>query len=234
MAVIRAGNHFPKGWDMPKLECLERTIEVKVAGRPLDPMQEINSAPFLRALLGGPPAAARAFRRLVEVTHPQLTRYIGRYFRDSEHVRDVLQETYLAAHRALPRFEGKSKLTTWVYSLAYHKVCDRLAEKYKPGRPQSGLAHQVWEPESHHPLVDEVLHQARLAAWIREAAENIPEMYREAYRLRDLHGLSGVEAAESLGISTTLIRVRLHRARCLIVEHLQRRFPAVFAAGVPL
>ena len=218
---------------MLKSDTLERIIEVKEAGRPLDSKQEINSPPFLKALLGGAPAAERAFRRLVEVTHPQLTRYIGRYFRDSELVQDVLQETYLAVHRALPRFEGKSKLITWVYSLAYHKVCDLLAEKYKTGYPQTDLDNQVWEPESHDPLVDEVIHRARLVAWIREAAENIPEPYREAYRLRDLDGLSGEEAAESLGISNTLIRVRLHRARCLIVERLQKRFPAVFADGFP-
>jgi RNA polymerase sigma-70 factor, ECF subfamily len=224
---------FPKGWDMPKPDTLERIIEVKVAARPLDPMQEINAPAFLKALLGGPPAAGRAFQRLVQSTHLPLTCYIGRYFRDPEQVQDVLQETYLAAHRALPRFEGKSKLTTWLYSLAYHKVCNRLAEKYRPGYPQIDLDNQVWEPESSDPLVDEVLHRARLVAWIREAAEDIPELYRDAYRLRDLDGLSGEEAAEVLGISTTLIRVRLHRARCLIVERLQKRFPAVFAGGVP-
>jgi RNA polymerase sigma-70 factor, ECF subfamily len=217
---------------MHMLDTLERTIEVKVAGKSLDPMQEINTQSFLKALLSGPPAASRAFRRLVEVTHPQLTRYIGRYFRDPEVVQDVLQETFLAVHRALPRFEGKSKLTTWVYSLAYHKVCDRLAEKYRVGNQTTDLEDQVWEPESADPLVDEVLHRERLVAWIREAASEIPELYREAYRLRDLDGLSGEEAAEVLGISTTLIRVRLHRARCMIVERLQKRFPAVFAGGV--
>ncbi len=215
------------------LEIMERTIEVKVAARPSDPMQEINSPVFLKALLGGAPAAAKAFRKLVEITHPHLTRYIGRWFRDPEQVQDVLQETFLAVHRALPRFEGKSKLTTWMYSLAHHKVCDRLAEKYRPGYAQTDLESQGWEPESPDPMVDEILHQARLVGWIREAAADIPELYREAYRLRDLDGLSGEEAAKVLGISTTLIRVRLHRARCMIVERLQKRFPAAFAEGVP-
>jgi RNA polymerase sigma-70 factor (ECF subfamily) len=230
--VTRAVTNIPKG-DMLKPDTLERAIEVKVAGRPLDPKQEINSPAFLKALLGGAPAAARAFRRLVEVTHPELTRYIGRYFRDPELVQDVLQETYLAMHRALPGFEGKSKLTTWIYSLAHYKVCDRLAEKYRPGYPRTVLDGQGWEPESSDPLADEVLHRARLVAWIRETAQDIPELYRDAYRLRDLDGLSGEEAAQILGISTTLIRVRLHRARCMIVERLQKRFPAVFAGGVP-
>jgi RNA polymerase sigma-70 factor (ECF subfamily) len=168
----------------------------------------------------------------VVAIHPRLSRYIGRYFRDQDLIEDVLQETYLAVHRALPRFEGKSKLTTWVYSLAYHKVCDCLSEKYRSGRQAPEAEAAGWEPESPATPIDVALHQARLAAWIREAAEEIPELYREAYRLRDQDGLSGEEAAEVLGISATLIRVRLHRARCLIVERLQKRFPAAFAEGM--
>ena len=214
------------------LEIIERTIVVKVAARPLDPMQEINSPVFLKALLSGPPAASKAFRKLVEGTHTQLSRFIGRWFRDPDLVQDVLQETYLAAHRALPRFEGKAKLTTWLYSVAHHKVCDRLSEKYRFGYAQTDLETQGWEPECADPTADEVLHRTRLVAWIRDAAEDIPDLYREAYRLRDLEGLSGEEAAEALGISTTLIRVRLHRARCMIVERLKKRFPAAFAEGV--
>ncbi|MDB5051768.1 MAG: hypothetical protein JWO30_4839 [Fibrobacteres bacterium] len=216
---------------------LERPVAVRVAiiaKKPSDPMQEINSSIFLRDLRSGAPAATKAFRKLVETAHPQLSRYVGRYFRDPDLVQDVLQETFLAVHRALPRFEGKSKLTTWVYSLAYHKVCDRLAEKYRVGYPVSEEGEHVWEPESADPLADEALHQSRLVKWIREAAEEIPVLYREAYRLRDLDGLSGEEAAEVLGISATLIRVRLHRARCLIVERIQKRYPDAFAEGISL
>lgn len=214
------------------LDVMEREIAVKAAWKPADAMLEVNAPVFLKALIGGAPTASKAFRTLVEATHPHLTRYIGRYFRDADLVQDVLQETFLAVHRALPRFEGKSKLTTWVYSLAYHKVCDRLAEKYRPGYANGGIDFPGHEPESDDPQVDEVLHQARMVQWIRDAAEDIPLLYREAYLLRDVEDLSGEEAAEALGISTTLIRVRLHRARCMIVERLYKRHPAAFAEGV--
>lgn len=214
------------------LDVMQREIAVKAAGKPADTLQEVNAPVFLKALMGGAPAASKAFRKLVEATHPHLTRYIGRYFRDADLIQDVLQETFLAVHRALPRFEGKSKLTTWVYSLAYHKICDRLAEKYRSGYSNGDIECPGHEPESDDPLVDEVLHRARLVQWIKAAAEDIPLSYREAYRLRDVEGLSGEEAAGALGISTTLIRVRLHRARCMIVERLHKRHPTAFAQGV--
>jgi RNA polymerase sigma-70 factor, ECF subfamily len=209
-----------------------RILTVKTAGKPHDPIQEINSPAFLKALLGGAPAAPRAFRALVKAMHPQLARFVGRWFRDQDQIQDVLQETFLAVHRALPRFEGKSKLTTWVYSLAHHKVCDKLSEKYRAGRGQAEDGDHAWDLESPDPGPDEALHQARLVEWIRAAAEILPPMYREAYRLRDLEGLSGDEAAAALAISPTLIRVRLHRARALIVERLQKTHPGLFAEGI--
>lgn len=209
-----------------------RIVTLKTAVKPLDPLLEINSPVFLKVLLGGAPAAPRAFRALVKAMHPQLARFVGRWFRDQDQIQDVLQETFLAVHRALPRFEGKAKLTTWVYSLAHHKICDKLSEKYRAGRGQTGDGDHLWDLESPDPGPDEALHQARLVAMIRAAAETLPPMYREAYRLRDLEGLSGDEAAVALSISPTLIRVRLHRARALIVERLQLRHPGLFAEGI--
>jgi RNA polymerase sigma-70 factor (ECF subfamily) len=210
---------------------LERAAPAAVVGTAPDPMGEVNAPEFLEALLDGTPLASIAFRKLVETVHPHLVRYIGRHFRDPDLIQDVLQDVFMAAHRSLPRFEGKSKLTTWLYSLAYHKVCDRLAEKYRIGYPDTSALGPEWELESAAPLPDERLHRSRLVRWIEDASEGIPERYREAYRLRDVEGLSGEEAAAALGISTTLIRVRLHRARCLIVERIRKRHPAAFAEG---
>jgi RNA polymerase sigma-70 factor (ECF subfamily) len=174
-------------------------------------------------------AGERAFRDLTIHMHPLLSRYIGRWFSDPEAVEDVLQETFLAVHRSLPRFEGKSRLTTWVYSLAHHKAMDRLSEKYRPGLCgeqswEDGLEHEAPEPRP-----DEAAHQTLLIARICAAAEAIPGIYREAWRMRDQDGFSGEETAEALGITPTLVRVRLHRARSMIVAMLRQQSPGLFA-----
>jgi RNA polymerase sigma-70 factor, ECF subfamily len=203
-------------------------VEVRVAQKPRDLAREINSPAFLKALLDGGSAAERAFRDLVIHMHPLLSRYVGRWLGDPEAVRDVLQETFLAVHRSLCRFEGKSRLTTWVYSLAHHKTMDRLSEKYKPG--QTGEPRECDpEHETSDPRPDEAAHQTLLIARIRSAADVLPCIYREAWRMRDLEGLSGEEAAEALGITPTLVRVRLHRARSLIVARLKQESPGLFA-----
>jgi RNA polymerase sigma-70 factor, ECF subfamily len=215
------------------LEEKEVRIEVRVAREPRDRAREINSPAFLKALLGGPPAAERAFRDLMLHLHTPLSRYVGRWLGDMDAVQDVLQETFLAVHRGLPRFEGKSRLTTWVYSLAYHKAMDRLSEKYRPGVAEpAGEAGP--EPEAPGPRPDETVHEALLVASIHSAAGAIPELYREAWRLRDVEGLSGEEAAEALGITPTLVRVRLHRARGLIAARLRQERPGLFGETAPV
>lgn len=203
-------------------------IQVRVAEMPQEPALEINSPAFLKALRDGSPVADRAFRDLVLHMRGPLTRFIGRWFRETESVEDVFQETFLAVHRSLPRFEGKSRLTTWVYSLAQHKIMDRLSEKYKMGSGSSDPRAQAWEAEATDPRPDEAAHQSLLIARIRSAAGTLPDLYREAWRLRDVEELSGEEAAEALGITPTLVRVRLHRARCLIVARLRKEQPGLF------
>lgn len=204
-------------------------VQVRVAAMPRDPAREINSPAFLKALRNGPPAAERAFRDLALHMRFPLVRFIGRWLRDPEAIEDVMQETFLAVHRSLPRFEGKSRLTTWVYSLAHHKVMDRLSEKYKPGYGAEQPVEHGWDVEALDPWPDESAHRTLLIKQVRAAAQGIPPLYREAWHLRDVEGMSGEEAAEALGITPTLVRVRLHRARNLIVASLRRDRPGLFA-----
>jgi RNA polymerase sigma-70 factor, ECF subfamily len=217
------------------IEKMDVRFEVRVAEKPRDPSLGINSPAFLKALRDGSPASKRAFRDLVLHMRAPLIRFIGRWFRETESIEDVFQETFLAVHLSLPRFEGKSRLTTWVYSLAQHKIMDRLSEKYRPGRGGAQVCAQTCEVEAPDLRPDEAAHQSLLIARIRSVAEALPELYREAWRLRDMEAMSGEEAAEALGITPTLVRVRLHRARCLIVDRLRKERPGLFGelqAGV--
>jgi len=218
---------------------MKALAEIRISGLAPEPFQkgelfqEINSPAFLAELRSGRPRCQRAFRRLVLVTHPKLVRFLGRYLRSSECVQEALQETYLGVHRGLARFEGKCRLTTWIYSMAYRKACDCLAQKYRRNylEAEVGTDGDIWEDYGNQEAPpDEALHQTRLVQEILSAAKLLPEMYREAYQLRDVDGLSGEEAASVLDISETVIRVRLHRARRLIGEGRGKKLPSLFAA----
>jgi hypothetical protein len=63
---------------------------------------------------------------------------------------------------------------------------------------------------------------------VRSAADILPEHYREVWRLCDVETMSGEEAAEAMGITPALVRVRLHRARGLILDRLRKERPGLF------
>lgn len=192
---------------------------------PNEPFLEINTASFLNEVRSGNPGRERAFSQLFNQTHAPLSSYVHRYFPDSCIVEEILQETYIAVHRGLPRFEGRCKLSTWIFSLAYHKICDKMAEKYRKVNSPPTPSHILENIESKDPLPDSVLMQLELVRMVELAAAKLDSKYRDVHYLRDFEGLSGEETSLELGITKSLVRVRLHRARCLIVEKIRSQFP---------
>lgn len=188
---------------------------------PKDPFHDINSPAFLENLRPGRPQCEKAFRFLFQRTQARLTAHIRRSLADAGAVQDVLQETYMAAYRGLPSFEGRCKLSTWLFSLAYHKVCDRLSEKYRAHGAED-LRHGDLEVlESKDPWPDAALIEAELVRLIETIAHSLAPKYREVHKLRDFEGLSGGESARALGISESLVRLRLHRARGMIGKRME-------------
>lgn len=200
--------------------------------------EEINSPEFLEMLLAPGPSGRRAFTRMVQGTHEQFLGFIRRQLPSPDECLEVLQEVYLAVHKGLPRFEGKSKLTTWIFSLAHHKICDRIGDKSRGHRELTESREAALSTESAG-----AERWAGITAWdsppdrlsarnaveglIGKAVEALPEAARLVYQLRDLEGLSGEEAAEVLGITPDNVRVQLHRARKQIVEWVREKMAGV-------
>jgi len=193
-----------------------------------DPFREINTSTFLEELRLGNAGCRKAFSRLFRQINPHLTSYVGRYFPQTDTAQDVLQEVYLAVHRGLPRFEARSRLSTWIFSLAYHKVCDELAEKYHEKDRNQIQSDRVPEVESNDLPPDEAIIQSERVRMIVDASARLSGKYRDVHILRDFEGMTGEETARVLGIPKALVRVRLHRARCMIVDGIRRRFPLSF------
>lgn len=146
-----------------------------------------------------------------------------------ESAEDVVQESWLLAFRALPTFEGRSSLKTWltriVINAAYSRhrydktritvsldeVMDEgmpMAERFdKHGHWQDPLAH--WQSET----PEELLGRAELAGILQKSMQTLPEAQRLVWLLRDQSGLEFKEIAESLKTSEANVRVLLHRAR---------------------
>lgn len=206
--------------------------------RSIPDFEEINSPEFLAQLLTKGPVGQRAFARMVEGTHDKFLGFIRRQLSAQEECLEVLQEVYLAVHKGLPGFAGKSKLTTWIFSLAHHKICDRIGNRDRAHQEltesrEAGLSTETAGSERWAGITswdappDRITARNAVEGLIGKAIEALPAQARQVYQLRDLEGLSGEETAEVTGLGLDNVRVQLHRARKQIVEWVQGKMTGV-------
>lgn len=146
---------------------------------------------------------ADAFMELIAPHRPHLESPIYRLLDDAGEMPDVLQEVYLSAYRALPKYRGDADLGTWLHRIAYN-ACLR----YRSRRPQIGEPGHDREPTaSDH--ADEAAERLDVAA----ALAGLPLDQRALVLLVDCHGLQYQAAAEVLGIPLGTVSSRLASAR---------------------
>ena len=92
-------------------------------------MSEIEESEFLAALQNGD---RQAFARLVDETSTQIYRTARQILGDEQDAEDVLQETYMKAFKALPTFEGRSSLSTWLHRIAVNEALMLIRKRKTP------------------------------------------------------------------------------------------------------
>jgi RNA polymerase sigma-70 factor (ECF subfamily) len=143
---------------------------------------------------------------------------------------DVVQDTFLQLYRHLSTFRGDAQFSTWLYRIATNAgLMHRRARTRRPGEPleaflprfdADGLFAQTPEALLTASRVDELLDRRELAKKAHAAIELLPDLYREAFVLRDLEELSTSEVAQVLGVETATVRQRVHRARVMLRGYL--------------
>lgn len=170
------------------------------------------------------------FTKLVEATSSQIFRTGMRILGDKQAAEDVLQETYLKAIKALPNFEGRSSVKTWLYRIAVNEALMVLRDKKRvqldPILEESD-EDEIPAPRDLRdwsPLPEEMIRRGELTRYLDEAVLQLPENLRFVFILRDIHELSIAETAELLGITEANTKVRLLRARLKLRELLSEYF----------
>ncbi len=175
-----------------------------------------------------------AFEYLVRHFGPPLLTVIRRYLGCEDFCQDVLQETYLAAFRAIERFEGASKLGTWLHRIAVNAALMKLrSQKRRPEVAIEDLLPKYLEDghrENPGPAWcvtgDSEAEARERQMLVRSAIDRLPETYRVVVLLRDIDGLDTQQTAAILETSESVVKTRLHRARQALRELLDRHFGA--------
>lgn len=160
-----------------------------------------------------------------------------RYMRNEEDARDAVQEAFIAAFRAIGKFEGGSTLSTWLHRIAINCCLMKLRsgrrhpetsiEELLPTFDETG--HRVLGDEGWPESVEAALERRQTREHVREAIGRLPEKYRTVILLRDIEELSTEEAARALGATPTAVKIRLHRARQALRTVIARGLPAPVA-----
>jgi RNA polymerase sigma-70 factor (ECF subfamily) len=137
----------------------------------------------------------------------QLRRFIASRVRNETDAEDVLQEVFIKIHRGIDKLEAPSKLHAWVYQITRNAITDYYRKGDDALEARSELPDVVAEESGNEEV------EAEVATWLRPMMEELPDKYREALQLTDIHGLTQKELAERLNISLSGAKSRVQRAR---------------------
>jgi RNA polymerase sigma-70 factor, ECF subfamily len=172
---------------------------------------------------------ADAFAILFETYSDRIYRLAVGLLEDETEAEGVVQDAFMRLFEKLDQFEGRSKLGTWLYRVAYNLCQDRLRKR----RPVSSLAMDIDDDEAipipaiyvdWSQVPERYLSEAEITAELDRAIATLPSKLKAVFMLREIEGLSTKECAEVLEISDSAAKVRLHRARLLLREQLAMYF----------
>jgi RNA polymerase sigma-70 factor, ECF subfamily len=171
---------------------------------------------FIKRLQAGD---EEAFRLLVQQYHVSMIRLASVIVPDVAIAEDVVQETWLAAFKAIRHFEGRSTIKTWLFSIVMNRAKTHLKRErrhaYRSVINLDAKEHAVSELMTSHvdtqPETIAVTHEFQQI--ILQTIDLLPPNQQSIVRLRDLDGFSSIEVSKCLGISDGNQRVLLHRAR---------------------
>lgn len=196
-----------------------------------------TDGPLVRRLVAGDEAA---FGSLMAAWTPLMLRLARRYVYTAQSAEDVVQDTWLSMLRALPRFEGRCSLRTWVFRILVNKARTRGAYENRTlpwtaafgargtaghpaprGADRHGTGGQWpdgWRTVPPRPPVtpEGALLAGEVRALVAESMARLPERQRALLELRDVLGYTADEACRMLGLSGGNQRVLLHRARTAV------------------
>jgi RNA polymerase sigma-70 factor, ECF subfamily len=191
-----------------------------------DPAVPVHDDSLVARLQRGDSAA---FEVLVRRHGGRLLSVARRLLGSNEDAEDAVQESFIKAFKAIHTFEERAQLHTWLHRIVVTTSLMKLRERRR--KPQASIddllpsfttdGHQTTESSE---WSDAVLERKETASIVRQAIAMLPDQYRAVLVLRDIEERDTAETAAILGATTTVVKVRLHRARQALRTLLDREF----------
>jgi RNA polymerase sigma-70 factor (ECF subfamily) len=200
---------------------LPLTVERHREGEPDDP----DAALVARAQNGD----LDAFEELVTCHSRRVYRTLVGIVGNVEEAQDAMQDTFVKAFQHIGNFEGRSRFSTWLVSIASNTGLQRLRERrhiesLDDSAPETDEEFRPRQVRAWTGDPEELCSQAERRGLVESALMKLPAKYRVVLVLRDIEQLSGAEAAAALGLGIPAMKARLLRARLMLREALAPHF----------
>lgn len=216
--IVRVTKQYPKKQERPVAVHIHTTRE----------SLETQHAELIRKAQAGD---ERAFTALMKNHSSLVLNFAHKVCRDRSKAEETLQDTFINVYQKLSQFDGRSKFSTWLYSIVTNnclmkrrrRKIDEMMEVYDelPGGGDNGESETVpvaivdWENTPTRKLLNSELREHLDGAILK-----LPIEYRLVFVLRDLEEKSNEETAAILNISVEATKSRLRRARAFLRQQL--------------
>jgi len=184
---------------------------------------EVDEVLVKRAQQGDTAAFDELVRRYTSIVY----RVLYKILRHEEDTQDALQDTFVSAYRALPRFRQDARFSTWIYRIATNaalmKARARKNNLVSLDHPtEDPDAQSAWELPDWSATPDEEIMTGETRRIMEDAIQALPPEQRAAFVLHDIQDLSSAETAQAMGITVSAVNSRLHRARVFLRDRIGR------------
>jgi RNA polymerase sigma-70 factor (ECF subfamily) len=200
-------------------------------------LDSLDDAELVRLARGN---NGNAFRAIMQRNNRRLYRVARSVVHDDSEAEDVVQEAYVRAFGSLDQFRGDASLATWLTRIALNEALGRLRRQ----RPTVELEVLDAEPSGKSqiipfPLMSADIDPERAAAQrqirnlIEGAIDELPEIFRVVFMMREIEAMSIEETAAILCLEPATVKTRLHRARRLLRQALDEQLSSTLTEAFP-
>ena len=157
------------------------------------------------------------YQELLQELSVVIHRYLCSRFGRHHFIEDCVQDVLIAIHQARHTYDSKRLFRPWLFAIVRHKAIDTLRHhnRYKSALEQQQNESELNAPANNSEQLEQDLDEGRLL-------NGLPPKYREVITLTKIVGLSTAETASQLSISSSAVKVRVHRA----ISSLRRQMEA--------
>jgi RNA polymerase sigma-70 factor (ECF subfamily) len=191
---------------------------------------------LVRRALGRDEAAVRA---IIAANNRRLYRLARGILRNDAEAEDVVQETYVRAFTHLKDFRGDSSVATWLSRIAMNEALGRLRRR-RPGVEWSSLPEGTLEAQIiQFPLSsvaddpEKSMAQREIQHVVEHAIDELPEAFRLVFITRVVEGMNVEETAEILRLKPETVKTRLHRARAMLRDNVEKKIGPLVMEAFP-